>query len=77
MVDSAIDLWAEVCLGGWSLKISVQPSVVSSQPKVRAYDPLPTEQWKRKKEAELTAIGALKNVKKGFDRPVTARSNWG
>jgi len=53
MVDSVIDLWAEVCLGGWSLKISIQPSVVSSQPKVRAYDPLPTEQWKRKKEAEI------------------------
>src|SRR6185437_3425173 len=36
MVESIIDLWVEVCPGGWSLKISIQPSAFSNQPKERA-----------------------------------------
>src|SRR6185312_14593817 len=31
MVESIIDLWVEVCPGGWSLKISIQPSAFSNQ----------------------------------------------
>jgi hypothetical protein len=33
--------------------------------------------WNEKTRLKLTAIGALKNVKNGYDRSVIVRSNWG
>jgi hypothetical protein len=77
MVKFNIGLRAEVCPGGWSLKISIEPSAFSNQPKEGLATLCRPNSWNEEIGLKLSGIGWSKKKAKGFDRSVTVRSNWG